>query len=197
MKKILLTSNGLSSKKIMFTFKTLFMNPIENVSVLFIPTASRTENEMIYVKKSYDELIESGIKKDNIIWFDIDAVNEISKYFESVDCIFVCGGNTYYLLSKFKELGLDNKIISAIEKGTVYVGVSAGSIITSPTIEHICFLDENDVRLINLNALGLIDKYVIPHYEKSFNNQLISNKAFVCITDESAILYDDNMTIII
>ena len=197
MKKILLTSNGLSSKKIKFAFKALFIKPIENVSVLFIPTASRTENEMIYVKKSYDELIESGVKKDNIVWFDIDAVNETSKYFESVDCIFVCGGNTYYLLSKLKEFGLDYKIIRAIEKGTVYVGVSAGSVITSPTIDHICFLDENDTGLMNFDALELIDKCVIPHYEKSFNNQLISNKPFVCITDESAILYENNIVTII
>lgn len=197
MKKMLLTSNGLSSKKIMFTFKALFMKPIEDISVLFIPAASRTDDEMIYVKKSYDELTQSGVKKDNIIWFDIDAVNETSKYFELVDCIFVCGGNTYYLLSKLKEFGLDYKIIRAIEKGTVYVGVSAGSVIASPTIKHIYFLDENDTGLVNLNSLGLIDKYVIPHYEKSFNNQLISNKEFVCITDESAILYDDNIAVII
>ena len=197
MKRIMLTSNGLSTKKIKLAFKAQFIEPIENISVLFIPTASRTEVEMIYVKKSYDELIESGVKKENIIWFDIDAVNKTSEYFESVDCIFVCGGNTYYLLSKLKEFGLDNKIIRAIEKGTVYVGVSAGSVVTSPTIDHICFLDENDTGLINFHALELIDKYVVPHYEKSFNNQLISDKPFVCITDESAILYENNMVTII
>lgn len=197
MKKILLTSNGLSTKKIKLAFKAQFIEPIENISVLFIPTASRTEDEMMYVKKSYDELIESGVKKENIIWFDIDAVNKTSEYFESVDCIFVCGGNTYYLLSKLKEFGLDNKIIRAIEKGTVYVGVSAGSVVTSPTIDHICFLDENDTGLISFHALELIDKYVVPHYEKSFNNQLISDKPFVCITDESAILYENNITTII
>lgn len=197
MKRIMLTSNGLSTKKIKLAFKAQFIEPIENISVLFIPTASRTEVEMIYVKKSYDELIESGVKKENIIWFDIDAVNKTSEYFESVDCIFVCGGNTYYLLSKLKEFGLDNKIIRAIEKGTVYVGVSAGSVVTSPTIDHICFLDENDTGLISFHALELIDKYVVPHYEKSFNNQLISDKPFVCITDESAILYENNITTII
>lgn len=197
MKKILLTSNGLSTKKIKLAFKSQFIKPTENISVLFIPTASRTEDEMMYVKKSYDELIESGVKKENIIWFDIDAVNKTSEYFESVDCIFVCGGNTYYLLSKLKEFGLDNKIIRAIEKGTVYVGVSAGSVVTSPTIDHICFLDENDTGLISFHALELIDKYVVPHYEKSFNNQLISDKPFVCITDESAILYENNITTII
>ena len=197
MKRIMLTSNGLSTKKIKLAFKAQFIEPIENISVLFIPTASRTEDEMMYVKKSYDELIESGVKKENIIWFDIDAVNKTSEYFESVDCIFVCGGNTYYLLSKLKEFGLDNKIIRAIEKGTVYVGVSAGSVVTSPTIDHICFLDENDTGLISFHALELIDKYVVPHYEKSFNNQLISDKPFVCITDESAILYENNITTII
>lgn len=197
MKKILLTSNGLSTPKIMFAFKSLFINPIENVSILFIPTASRTENEMVYVKKSYNELIESGVKKNNIIWLDIDKIHESSKYFDSVDCIFVCGGNTYYLLSKLKESGLDHKIISSIAKGIAYVGVSAGSIIASPSIDYIGFLDENDTGLINFNALELIDQYVIPHYEKSFNNQLTFSKTFVCITDESAILYDNNMAIII
>ncbi|MCH5321885.1 MAG: Type 1 glutamine amidotransferase-like domain-containing protein [Eubacterium sp.] len=197
MKNILLTSNGLSSQKIKLAFKELFIKPIESISVLFVPTASRTADEMIYVNKSYSELIEAGVKEDNVVWFDINTVNETSKYFETVDCIFVCGGNTYYLLSKLREFGLDNKIVRAVEKGTVYVGVSAGSVIASPAINHIDFLDENDIGLSDLNALKLIDKYVVPHYEKSFNVNLADSKPFVCISDESAILYNNNITTII
>jgi peptidase E len=55
--KLLLTSNGLENKEIGYVFKNLFSKDIKLVKILFIPTASRTKDELFYVNKSKEELI--------------------------------------------------------------------------------------------------------------------------------------------
>ena len=55
MKKMLLTSNGLSTPEIREVFHEMTGNDGKNVRVLFIPTASRTEEELVYVRKTYEE----------------------------------------------------------------------------------------------------------------------------------------------
>jgi peptidase E len=42
----------------------------DKMRFLFIPTASRTEEEKFYVRKSFDQLIGLGVRNDNIFWFD-------------------------------------------------------------------------------------------------------------------------------
>ena len=77
--------------------------------------------------------------------------------------IYVCGGNTFYLLHKIKKIKFDEKIKNMVKKGIVYVGVSAGTIIAGPNIE-ISGLDENDIKLKDLTGLNLTDKIISPHY---------------------------------
>src|SRR3990167_3485011 len=114
MKKLLLTSSGFSNSKIGEEFlKLLDKNPTD-VKVLFIPTASeyKLENgeEMFYVKESEKELIGLGISKENIFWLDIKSIataGDIHDY----DVMYVCGGNTFYLMCHLKNTGFDKKII--------------------------------------------------------------------------------------
>jgi len=42
----------------------LVNKPVSEIKVLFIPTASRTKEELIYVEKSRQELLDSGILKE-------------------------------------------------------------------------------------------------------------------------------------
>ena len=44
------------------------------------------------------------------------------------DAVYVCGGNTEYLLERINEKGFRNTLLLFIEQGGVYVGVSAGSL---------------------------------------------------------------------
>ena len=53
MKKMLLTSNGLSTPGIREAFHELQDKRVENVRVLLIPTASRTEGELVYVRAGF------------------------------------------------------------------------------------------------------------------------------------------------
>lgn len=195
MKKILLTSNGLSTPEIKEAFHEMTGNNMKNVRVLLIPTASRTEEELVYVRKTYEELLTAGIMPEHITAFDIDKCLEDTDCYDpyAFDCIVVCGGNTYYLLSKLKESRFLDKIKRAVEKGVLYVGVSAGSVIASSSIAHISFLDENDIGLEDFSALGFVCEQIVPHYEKGFDSQLAPEGEFICIRDSTALQVKGNI----
>jgi len=162
--KLLLTSNGLENNEISLVFKNLFNKAITDVKVLFIPTASRTEFELTYVTKSIQELIKLGVSDNNIFSYSPDK-QKLSN-FDKFDCIYVCGGNTYYLLDVFKKTGFDKQVIKLVNEGLIYVGVSAGSIIAGPNIEITGTDDENDCKITDLSSLNLTECIISPHFCK-------------------------------
>ncbi len=88
-------------------------------------------------------------KKDlenmNFQIIDIDITNEekneIQQKFNIVDAIFVAGGNCFYLLQQLKEKDVLKDLIE-FANNKIYVGSSAGSCITCPSIEYAQKLDD-------------------------------------------------------
>ncbi len=204
MKKILLTSAGFENPKIGKEFLNVVGKPSSEIKVLFIPTASRTEEELSYVEESRKELLDLGIKKENI--FDYNLDREISEEeLEKIDVLYVCGGNTFYLLYKIREKEFDKKIIDLVNNEIVYVGASAGSILLGPNIE-IAEIgqdgDKNDMGLKDFSGLNLTDKIISPHYTikeeeiiKNFEKE--NGKKITRLKDNQAILILGNETKII
>src|SRR3989344_392647 len=121
MKKILLTSDGFVNPKISRRFLELAGKDTKDIKIFFIPTASRGEHEMSYVYESEKELLDLGILKEHIIWANSLEDIETKDY----DVMYVCGGNTFYLLNEIRKAAFDKKIIDFVNIGKVYVGVSA------------------------------------------------------------------------
>ena len=171
MKKLLLTSAGFTNQKISDEFLKLLNRPTSKTKVIFVPTAAKSEDRYEesevwkYVEESRAELIRTGIKEENIKTLDLDHKIRYEET-KGFDIIYVCGGNTFYLLAKAKESGFDNIIKKFVEKGGVYVGVSAGSILTGPDIEITLPWDNNDIGLKDFTALNLTDKIICPHYSE-------------------------------
>lgn len=171
MKKLLLTSAGFLNHKIGQKFLDLAGKPASQIKIIFIPTASRTERELKHVKESREELIEIGIREGNIKTLDLNrkiSYDEVSDF----DVIYVCGGNTFYLLYKVMESGFDKIIKRFVEDGGVYVGVSAGSYIVCPTIETATWkhADRNDIGLTDLTALNLVTFLITAHFEPKYKD---------------------------
>ena len=165
MKKLLLTSVGFVNPIIAKEFLKLFGKNPSEIKIIFIPTASRTPEELVYVKESKKELIGLGIKEENIFVFNLDKklnYDDIKNY----DSIYVCGGNTFYLAMKIKENGFDKIISKLVNNSKVYVGVSAGSILAGSNIKVALPFDENDVNLKDFKGLNLTDKIINPHHDE-------------------------------
>lgn len=197
--KLLLTSAGFENPKIGKEFLRLIDKPVSEIGVLFIPTAARTDEELHYVEKSKEEILDLGIKKENIYVYNLDReIND--NELEKINVIYVCGGNTFYLLYKIRESGFDKKIRGMVDKEIVYCGASAGSILVGPDIGIAGkdkSWDKNDVGLKNLSGLNLTNHIISPHYvndeekviseyEKETENKITR------LTDKQALLVEGN-----
>lgn len=185
--KLLLTSAGFLNPEVSDIFLKLLDKPIEQTCIVFIPTASRTEEELEYVDGAKQELVNLGIKDITVLNLDRKVTaNEI----ENADVIYVCGGNTFYLLKKIRESGFDQLLPSY---NGLYIGVSAGSIVVGPNIEVAEPWDENDVNLSDTTGMNIVDFAVVPHYQKK--DQAIveslkkrANYKILELTDNQAVL---------
>jgi len=206
MKKLLLTSAGFKNPKVGEKFLKLVNKPVSEIKIIFIPTAARTKEELKYVDESKKELIDLGIPETNIKILNLDkslAYEEVKDF----DVIYVCGGNTFYLMHKVRETGFDGVIKQFVKEGKVYVGVSAGSIIAGPNLsiadkEQLGFGDVKDVGLKDLTGLNLTNIAISPHFCKEEHNAIEKfkkkvNKKLNSLTDSQALLIlDDKITII-
>lgn len=125
-----------------------------------------TDRENRYYKKNVEFFNKLGIH--NILRFNLDETYNklLEEELFKCDIIQLPGGNTYYFLDILKKRNLIGKLQGYSKNGGIILGVSAGALITSPTIGSAQFGDENDVELTDLSALGLVDFEMMPHWNK-------------------------------
>lgn len=178
MKNLFLTS---SFKDVVPLF-TEFESNLQGKTVTFIPTASTVEEVVFYVEAGKKALEDLGLIVEEL---DVAAENleEITMTLKKNDFIYVTGGNTFFLLQELKRTGADKLILEEIAKGKLYIGESAGAVITSPNISYIQSMDsvKKATNLTNYDALNLVDFYTLPHYNntpfKKITQQIIADYA--------------------
>ncbi len=132
--KLLLTSGGLENKSIINALQELVIKPFSELKIAFIPTASNLEKgDKWWLIDDLKKLKE--LKFNSIDIVDVSALpKEIwSERLKEADILFVEGGNTYHLMYWFNESGL-SEILPELLKTKVYIGVSAGTLITTPSL---------------------------------------------------------------
>lgn len=208
--KLLLTSGGITNNSIKNALLSLTGKKPEDTTIVFIPTAANVEtgnkdwliNDLLNLKKLHFKSIEIT---------DISAVDEKiwKPSLEGADVLFFEGGNTYHLMEWINRSGL-SKILPELLKDKVYVGVSAGSIVTNKDlalkISQIVYgedLDKNH----DMAGLNYVDFYLLPHLNSSYFTNLREdvvrnavkniNKKIYVLDDDSAIkVVDDKIEVI-
>ncbi|MGI5115876.1 peptidase E [Treponema sp. SP13] len=160
MKKLFLSSSFVDVAGLL----PLFEKELTGKTVSFIPTASTVEKVTFYVKAGKEALESLGMIVD-VLDLSSENPDEIRRRIAANDCIYVSGGNTFFLLQELKRTGADAVIVRAVKGGKLYIGESAGSIVASKNIEYIKAMDSSKKapELTNFDALGLTDFYTVPH----------------------------------
>ena len=192
-KKLFLTSAGFLNKEVANVFlDELSKEPVQ--SRILMVARGQTKEENYYIEESKKELIDLGFK--DIFVFNLDRrilMDEV----KNCDVIYVCGGNTYYLLKKFRETGLDKIVIELVNQGKIYVGVSSGSIMAGSDIEIAGWGsdgDKNDVNLKNLTGFNFTNIAIFPHFEEKHRQEVEDFKKKV---DYPVIELTDNQTVFV
>ena len=97
--------------------------------IVFVPYAAVTFSYAAYEKKVQARLAEIGIRVKSV-----HRAKDPAKMIREAEAICVGGGNTFALTKKMQEQGLMKAILKKIKAGTPYVGWSAGSNVSCPTI---------------------------------------------------------------
>jgi len=196
--KLLLTSDGFTTPEIAYEFLELVGKPASDIRLgVVVPNAIESEIELYYYNLHMDIFSQVGLIKQNIQVINLGE-KLIYKLLEGMDAIFICGGNTYYILSKMRQNGFNKYVRQYIERGGVYIGESAGSIIAGRNIEVTALCgDINNICLEDLAGLGFIDTAILPHFEEKQSNEVKEFKSrvnypVVTLSDSQAMLIIDN-----
>jgi len=161
--KFILTSSGIETPEAREQFLQLLPRAAGECSAIMIAYA-QTEEEEFYVEASGRELRELGLGRIEVFNLNEDSCELNGEY----DVVYVCGGNTFDILNRMRITGAEQFLRTCEKnKDTVYVGVSAGSIIAGPSIEAAGWgesSDMNDCGIEDLSGFGFVPFAVFPHY---------------------------------
>lgn len=170
--KLLLTSGGITNESIRTALVEMLGKPIDEADALFIPTAQWGQpmcSPQTVWQSTADRwpgeagLCGQGWRSVGVL--ELTALPTIDRarweaWVRAADVLLVDGGEAVYLARWMRESGLADLLPSLSD--TVWVGVSAGSMVMTPRIgEH--FVDwrpgEGD------ETLGVVDFSIFPHLD--------------------------------
>lgn len=128
---IILTSTGFANKKAEdFLLESIDERGLDK-EVAIITTAAEGKEEHKYSKLAYEQFEEMGFSDITFFDFESDDIQKLSE----TPIIYVCGGDTYRLLNASRKQNFDKFFDEFLENNGLYVGVSAGCLILTPSIK--------------------------------------------------------------
>lgn len=132
--RVLLTSAGLETEEIKECFMNMAGKDMSCVKALFIPTAAIDAGAIGVLPKCMNDLLKCGIPENNIKVYDLHIGMEIEEL-QQYDVIYLCGGNTHYLLERINDTNFNKTLMEYINNNGLVIGVSAGSLIFSNNLQ--------------------------------------------------------------
>jgi dipeptidase E len=211
--KFLLTSGGITNDSIRNALVDLLGKPIAASSALYIPTALyanpngpamaarliRGETKTVPFPDGFISLCELGWKSLGVL--ELTALPSLDEerwlpLVQETDALLVEGGDPLYLCYWMRQSGLAD-LLPKLGRETVYVGLSAGSMVMAPSI------GEDFVRWKPStggdSTLGLVDFALFPHLdnENMPDNSLANAEKWAAGMPMPVYLMDDQTAIVV
>lgn len=160
MKKLLLASTSTLFGETYLSYLSkdleLFFKDVDTIT--FVPFARPGG----ITHDAYTAVVIKAFAKLNKKIVGLHTYNDPKEGLEKAEAIFTGGGNTFLLTKQLHEQDLMKVIREKVEKGTPYMGSSAGSNIAGPTMQT-----TNDMPIVyppSFETLGLVNFNLNPHY---------------------------------
>lgn len=155
-RRLLLASGGISNEDRLTAWQNALKDFLkEGTEILFVPYAIKDYDSSVSRLREYKFFGDFNI-------VGIHTFNDPVKAVEDAEAVFVSGGNSFRLLSKLYETGLVEALRKHVAAGKPYMGASAGSNMSCPTM-----MTTNDMPIMmppSFDSLGLIPFQINPHY---------------------------------
>lgn len=199
--KLFLTSDTITLNLIP-AFQQLIGHKVDSLKTAFIPDAGYTPaiKNKTWIQEEKQYLVDT--LKWQVDTFELakHSPESIEKLFE-YQVIFVNGGFSGYLANEFRRTNFDKILPKLFEKGIVYVGSSAGSMVMSDVQEASSwYIGEPEPEAIDIPGLGYIDFQIYPHVTDALVPKIIKSRnldlKYFLLRDSQAITVTNEKTIL-
>ncbi len=169
----------------------------KRANALFLGTASH--DSMPYFnsfRKTYTSVFDIKAEVGLMVYGEM-SVEKIAGKIDMADMIYIGGGDTVYMLEKWRENGIDKMLIEAYNNGKIICGLSAGAICWFKDM----YTDYEIMRgqsseYVLKKGLGLLDGAMCPHFnerENDFTEALKNGQlsGAYCVENDCAIEFVD------
>jgi dipeptidase E len=165
MRRLFLASEAKNPK----SYKKLqdYVGGLRDRKIAYIPTAANGEEPYGSWEKgaTYNLVKKSGAVVEPVLLEDYKNKSVLKKL-KGKDIIWFAGGMCGYLMYWVRRCEIDKKINELLKSGIIYVGSSAGGMVTAKTLDIAeAFLDEIEQGAKVIPGFGLVDFDIYPHYE--------------------------------
>lgn len=187
---------GGGNEKLSYAIDKIFFKSVKKI--LYIPLAWLNDDF-----KSCFKWFKKLTRK--IGTYEIDMLTNWKQKIDlnEYDAVYIGGGNTFKLLKRIREGGLNSKLIDFYKKGGRIFGGSAGAIIFRKNIAIALFCKDKDVNLVklkNTKGMNIVRDFDIQcHYEDDDQlNEHIkyiakTKRNIIAIPEESGLLIKRNI----
>ncbi|MCR5480904.1 MAG: Type 1 glutamine amidotransferase-like domain-containing protein [Ruminococcus sp.] len=139
--------------------------------------------------------LQIGFKEENVYIFDADKADELmSKDYTYIE---ITAGNTFQLLSQIRCYNLDEFINAQIDKRCTLIGLSAGACICCPNTEYVLLFDDNNhISDGDYTGLGLMNQYVLCHYDIRGTTEKYEIRRFIGYESDLITITGDDVVVI-
>lgn len=132
-------------------------------TILFIDTAAEPEIQYgdAWLQKDLQSLRDQGYQVDRYTVTG-KTREEVEEQIDAYDVLYMCGGNTAYLLNKLHRTDTFSLIKQKVEAGKPYIGTSAGSIVAGPKLPK--YFSDEEPELEDKTAFGFVNFVMFPHW---------------------------------
>ncbi len=164
---------------------------------LFLPTASRdAESQCEAFAAIYGQAL--GCQVENLLVAHPEADPTLAaERIAAAELVYVGGGDTLFMLRRWRELGIDRMLVAAATAGKVLAGMSAGANcwFAYGLSDAQKYYSPEEWSYLRVRGLGLIPALGCPHYHSQGREAALENQ--VAQYGELAIALDDHAALVV